>query len=176
MCFENETLTEKEPCERCCNIQLMTRYEKVTDKNGKPLHIWPEGLQKCQTAVNLMSILAKGLLDNLEMKRGIVDCTNCKYSLPGCLSHFAAETLKHVFVGCGLGLQGSFAQCKWSDATAKSKQMFQESLLPVFASCLAFPPCYGNSVFQTAWDPEWEGTGECSGLAKSRVICQVIET
>lgn len=123
-----------------------------------------------------MPILAKGLFDNLQIKHGIVDCTNCKYSLPGCLSHFAAETLERVFVGCSLGLRRSFTQCKWTDTTAKSKQMFQE-LLPVFASSLASPTtCYGNSVFQTAWGPEGEGTGEGSGLAKSRVICQVSET
>lgn len=86
-----------------------------------------------------MPILAKGLFDNLQIKHGIVDCTNCKYSLPGCLSHFAAETLERVFVGCSLGLRRSFTQCKWTDTTAKSKQMFQESL-PVFASSLASPP------------------------------------
>lgn len=41
-----------------------------------------------------------------KVKHGIVDSINCKYSLPGYLSHFAAETLKHLFMGCTLGLLG----------------------------------------------------------------------
>lgn len=77
------------------------KVEKVTDKNGKHLQMWPEVLQKCQRAINLMSVLAQGLFDNLQIKHGLADCITCKYSLPGCLPHFAAETLTRVFVGCG---------------------------------------------------------------------------
>lgn len=127
---------------------------------------------KMSDSYKLNANLAKGLFDNLQIKHGIVDCTNCKYSLPGCLSHFAAETLERVFVGCSLARGVASPNARNRHATQVKADV---SRIAAGFCQLCFPHhlLWEQLPFQISLRPRREKEQGGSGSAKSRVICQV---